>query len=494
MTELRSGIPEIAAEAVSDAVVLVDGEGRVTFINHEARRLAGFGTGDAAGKELQEVCRLVKGGSGEPLTDLVSMAPEEGSLQDIPPGTVLVTASGEELPVSGTVFRVPDHDGTGRNTAGAVFRDLSAEWLLDPFLRQSQRADALRSLARGASSNVNDLLTVLLARLSGIAREQGDRAAVLRHVRECRKLAARVSGLLENLSSGTPIGGGPDACLAGKAIETSLAAFIPAFRNTRTAVAYPDRTGYAAIHPALLEQALVNLLVNGGRSAGEDGTVTLTACRLELTDATATLGSGNYVMISVSDDGPGIPGEDLRRIFNPFYSAGASGYGLGLPAVRAIAGGCGGMVRADSGPGRGSRFTLYIPAAEGVERETEADLLPLVTIRGLDEATGDNMRRLLASLGCQLEEGGGERADVPSGTFGLLVTDLDHMTSEGGADAIRDPGTDAVLVLVDRSIRSPSSGDPRVSFLNLPVSLEELAEAVALRAWRRSVACVAPVE
>jgi len=485
---------EIMADAVSDAVVLVNGEGRVTFLNHEARRLSGFGTGNASGMELDSVCRLVERPPGKPMNDLASMVTGGGSLQDLPLGTLLVAADGQEIPVSGAVFRLPDRAGAAGHAAGAVFRDMDTGWLLDPSLRQAQSADALRALARGASSGVDDLLTVLLARLSGIAREQGDRAAVLRHVREARKLAGRISGLLENLSSFAPLRGGPDTGNVGRAIETSVMAFLAAFRNTRTRVAYPDRTGYAAMQPGLLEQVLVNLLIHGGRAAGEDGTVTLTACRLELTDGTPTVGSGDYVMISVSDDGPGIPGNDLRRIFNPFYSAGMNGYGLGLPAVHSIVRGCGGVVRADSLPGRGSRFTVYIPSAAGIETETVTDVLPLVSIRGLDGTSADRVRRLCISMGCQLEEDAGTVSENSPGSFRLMITDSDHITSEGGADAVMDPGTDALLVLVDRSVRSPSSSDPLVSFLDLPLSIEGLAEAVALRAWRRSPATGEPQE
>src|SRR5262249_32668663 len=109
-----------------------------------------------------------------------------------------------------------------------------------------------------------------------------------------------------------------------------------------------------------LEQALQNVAANAIRHTPAGGTVTLRAAR-----------SDDFVRITVSDSGPGIPPEHLPHIFDRFYKADASragpsirsGSGLGLSIVRAIVHRHGGQASAANQPGGGAVFTLLLPAA-----------------------------------------------------------------------------------------------------------------------------------
>lgn len=114
-----------------------------------------------------------------------------------------------------------------------------------------------------------------------------------------------------------------------------------------------------------LEQALQNVAANAIRHTPDGGTVTLRAEP-----------AGDRVRITVTDTGPGIPGEHLPHIFDRFYKADAaragtsvaSGSGLGLSIVRAIVHRHGGEVLAANAPGGGAMFTMLLPAAAGGHR------------------------------------------------------------------------------------------------------------------------------
>jgi signal transduction histidine kinase len=126
--------------------------------------------------------------------------------------------------------------------------------------------------------------------------------------------------------------------------------------NTTSAVGTPLIWGDAD----RLEQAIQNVAANAIRHTPEGGTVTLSAQR-----------SDEFVKITVSDTGPGIPSEHLPHIFDRFYKADASragtstrsGSGLGLSIVRAIVHRHGGEVSAVNRPDGGAVFTLLLPAA-----------------------------------------------------------------------------------------------------------------------------------
>src|SRR5262245_54923693 len=116
----------------------------------------------------------------------------------------------------------------------------------------------------------------------------------------------------------------------------------------------------ARVHPAQIQQVLLNLLINARQAMPDGGTVRV---RLGLE------GAGRRVELSVADTGVGIAPGDLRRIFEPFYStktspdaAGQGGTGLGLAVCRDIVEAHHGRLRAESRVGQGSTFTLILPA------------------------------------------------------------------------------------------------------------------------------------
>jgi signal transduction histidine kinase len=105
-----------------------------------------------------------------------------------------------------------------------------------------------------------------------------------------------------------------------------------------------------AIDAAQIEDAVLNLLLNATEAIEGDGRVEV---RVHADDETAT--------VEVHDSGRGISAEDLKRIFDPFYTTTPGGTGLGLPAVRRIARAHGGRVEVTSTPGEGSSFILKLP-------------------------------------------------------------------------------------------------------------------------------------
>jgi signal transduction histidine kinase len=113
-----------------------------------------------------------------------------------------------------------------------------------------------------------------------------------------------------------------------------------------------DPSGFVT-DPGLLRQILINLLSNAFDAIERGGKVRL-AARVE---------NGDDVVITVSDTGAGIPADDLRRIFEPFYTTKGrgKGTGLGLAICRELVAALGGSISVESAPGRGSTFNVHLP-------------------------------------------------------------------------------------------------------------------------------------
>ncbi len=128
-----------------------------------------------------------------------------------------------------------------------------------------------------------------------------------------------------------------------------------------------------------LENAILNLAVNARDAMGETGELTISASNLDYdlmsSNGSLDLDNGAYVVITVADNGPGMPADVLEQAFDPFFTTKpvGKGTGLGLSQVYGFAAQSGGSVTIDSTPGHGTRVRIYLPKASG-DVEAEAAL------------------------------------------------------------------------------------------------------------------------
>jgi len=119
-------------------------------------------------------------------------------------------------------------------------------------------------------------------------------------------------------------------------------------------VATRDPVPRPSVDARLMRQALLNLVINAVQSMPRGGTVKLSATE-ESRDGAA------WARVDVVDRGAGIPPEIVERLFEPFFTTKAAGTGLGLAVVKRIVDAHKGEIAIDSTPGRGSRFTVWLP-------------------------------------------------------------------------------------------------------------------------------------
>ena len=120
-----------------------------------------------------------------------------------------------------------------------------------------------------------------------------------------------------------------------------------------------------------LEQVLVNLCMNARDAVGQNGTIKVRVYSRQLDENASEVhpgaGPGNYICMSVRDDGCGMDRETREHIFEPFFTTKSEhqGTGLGLATAYGIVNQHGGFIGVDSEPGLGSTFTVCIPQAGG---------------------------------------------------------------------------------------------------------------------------------
>jgi signal transduction histidine kinase len=120
----------------------------------------------------------------------------------------------------------------------------------------------------------------------------------------------------------------------------------------------------AQIDGSKIRQVLLNLIQNAAEAMEDGGAVTVRASGFP---------EGGGIVLAVQDDGPGIPPEQLKRVFEPFFSTKFSGTGLGLAIARSLVEQHGGTLQVDSEVGKGTNFYLILPGEEGEEPAPTSD-------------------------------------------------------------------------------------------------------------------------
>lgn len=241
-------------------------------------------------------------------------------------------------------------------------------------LSQLQKLETLGFLAGGVAHDLNNILSPILGWTEVIAtHDLADNEAAQTRLAVIRKATQRAQEIVRRIltfSRATSEREWPAVAL-NEVVEDTLPlirAGLPPNMRLRVALA----EGLAAVQadPVQLQQVLLNFASNAlhamqARSGGElrltTRRVTLTAPRETLT---GVLGPGEFVALVVGDTGCGIPAEAMKKIFEPFFTTKPreEGLGLGLSVVRRIVENHGGGIAVESEVGRGTAFTLYLPA------------------------------------------------------------------------------------------------------------------------------------
>jgi two-component system cell cycle sensor histidine kinase/response regulator CckA len=228
-----------------------------------------------------------------------------------------------------------------------------------------QSVEAPQLLASGIAHDVFNLLTVILGNI-GLAKQiVCPDGQVFPFLEEAEKASSQAAQILRQLL-GTP--NRRPAIIADTAIFTRVIRDAVQFAlhgsKVKGEVCLPDDLWVANIGEGPLCQLIQNLVINAAQSMPGGGQVVVRALNLHLGVEEARLFSltpGDYIEISVVDNGMGIKPEYLGLIFEPHFTTKEHGYGLGLANCKTIVDTCAGSLRVESELGQGTTFHIYLP-------------------------------------------------------------------------------------------------------------------------------------
>jgi PAS domain S-box-containing protein len=281
--------------------------------------------------------------------------------------TALKEAEAALLAVNETLERrVAERTGDLTEALNRLQAEVGERLRAEEALRQAQKMEAVGQLTGGIAHDFNNLLTPIMGGLELIAArvEEPRLKRIAETGLESARRGAKLTGQLLAFSRIQRISMAPVA--VNDVIERMQTLLRHTIGRAVTIETELDpEAGHGLCDANQLENAVLNLAINGRDAMPEGGTLTISTGRTLLPEAPG-YPAGEYVCVSVEDDGEGMTPEVLARATEPFYSTKplGKGTGLGLAQVYGIAQQSGGTLRIDSAPGRGTNVQLLLPAAE----------------------------------------------------------------------------------------------------------------------------------
>ena len=356
-----------AVEQSADLVIITDREGTIEYVNPAFEELTGYSRSEVVGRKPS----LLKSGQQD-------AAYYKELWETILAGKVyrgvLINKKKD-----GTVFHAEKTITPVRDSRGQIThfisndRDVTERHRLEAQLRQAQKMDAIGQLAGGVAHDFNNLLMVISSYAELALDSLTPEHSLHRNMCEILHAARRAADLTRQLLAFSRAQAQSLRLLDLNEVVQDLGRILPRLirEDIQLALITGKDLGRIKADPVQMEQIIINLAVNARDAMPDGGKLTIETSSVHLDEAYAhrrpIVPPGDYVLLTVTDSGQGIPAEHLPHIFEPFFTTKqeGKGTGLGLATVYGIVKQSAGFIWVYSEAGLGTTFKIYFPEAVG---------------------------------------------------------------------------------------------------------------------------------
>lgn len=273
----------------------------------------------------------------------------------------------------------------------ATVRDITEKKKLEQQFLRTQRMESVGTLASGIAHDLNNILGPIILALQFLRKTFSDEQGI-KMLKMLEGTAMRGSDLVKQVLTFARGQEGERTPIQIRHTINDLKKFMQEAFSSDIIVEVNVPNDLWAINadPTQIHQVLLNLAVNARDAMPRGGTITISAENLTLDENYAAMNldakPGQYILVSVTDSGSGIPPEIQEKIFEPFFTTKepGKGTGLGLATVFSIVKSHGGFIKLYSEIGKGTNFRLYFPAIIG-EKIKEQQALYIESLEGHGE-------------------------------------------------------------------------------------------------------------
>lgn len=454
----------VTLRSISDGVITTNMAGEVLLMNRVAEKLTGWSQSEAAGKPLGQIFPIIEYGSKQPAPDLVRQVVQTGSTTKIDNQKLLVNhRDGAEVRISVCAAPIRDRDNSTLGVV-AVFQDITEQCQVEMELQKRHKMESIGVLAGGIAHDFNNLLTGIMCNVSLARMQLGDNDSTAALLTAADLASQRAQELTQQLLTFAKGGAPIKKSVSISEIITETVSFAMRGSKTKCEFRFAEDLAPADVDAGQISQVIQNLIMNSDQAMPAGGAITIEVQNSWMEeDNPLSLQHGNYVKISIADEGTGIKPEHLPKIFDPFFTTKVKGSGLGLASVYSIVSQHGGHITAYSNFGFGTTMCVYLPAStKPVDEKRRLAPLPVgngkILVMDDESIILDIAYNLLTALGYNvaLAKDGSravelyQEAMVAGSPFSAVVLDLTVPGGMGGHEACTkllalDPNVKAIV-------------------------------------------------
>ncbi|MBN2107180.1 MAG: PAS domain S-box protein [Deltaproteobacteria bacterium] len=487
-----------AIEQAQEAIMIAGKDGTLQYVNASFERITGFSKDEILGKNHAVFAQ------SEDFLRIQQRVWDSLIQGNIWSDTIKVrNKNGVEISVE--VVTSPIRNAQGAVTSFvSIARDITKELMMEEQLRQSQKMEAMGTLAGGIAHDFNNILAAIMGYTELAGLDAPESSTQKYNLEQVLRAADRARALVKQILAFSRKQEQQRHPLKLQSLIKEALKMLRATTPTTIEIVphISNDPGYVTADPTQMHQVLVNLCTNGVHAMQESGgRLEIEFTSVELAEADMAmfpdLHPGRYVKLTVKDTGTGIDPAIMDRIFDPFFTTKEvnKGTGMGLAVVHGIVKSHGGAITVDSRLGAGTVFTILLPRT--AEKPAAEQATPASLPHGTEQVLFVDDETILVQAGCSMLAALGYRAvpahgsaealalfkNAPSG-FDLVMTDqtMPQMTGVELARQLREIRPAIPIILCtgySEAVDAAKAAELNIqAFVMKPFKLREIAETL----------------
>ncbi len=391
---------DVTLKSIRDAVITIDIKGSITLANIVAEELLGIEEKELIYHPLSEVLNLFDEKKRRKINICMENSLKEGRITDSDDESYLLISKDEKEKIITLICSTILDRNNKIIGIVVVLRDVSEKRKMEEELLKARKLDSVATFAGGIAHDFNNILTGIIGNITLAKMVINDREKVVKCLDTAEQASLRASKLSQQLLTfsrgGVPV---KEEALLQQQIE-DFVTFALVGSDIKSKIEIDADLFPVSIDKEQISQVFNNLLINSVQAMPEGGAITVKGENIELgTHNTLNLPEGKYIKVEISDEGIGISKENLEKVFDPYFTTKPKGSGLGLATTYSIIKKHEGYITVDSEIGKGSTFTLYLPASKNILDNKKKRLL----IVDNEEMIRNVLKKILEELGYSVD-------------------------------------------------------------------------------------------